>query len=149
MTEISFNEKKIIVFDLDGTVVRLDVAWTSLKEHLTEIYSNLYEEKCDFKSVSACLRKIVEREDEKVLKDFFDIIRQYELKNIKNTKPIEETTYFIKNLELFGVNNRVKLAILSLNTRKTINKSLRLTNLSEFFDLVVGREDLRSWKPDP
>ena len=149
MTEISFKEKKIIVFDLDGTIVRLAVDWISLKEHLQQEYSRIYKEKCDFESVSACLSNIAEREDEKVLQKFFDIIRQYELENIRNSKPIEEIVYFIKNLEQFGIGNQVKLAILSLNVRKTIIQALKIAKILENFDLIIGREDVRSWKPAP
>ena len=149
MKESSLKDKRVIVFDLDGTIVRLTADWMSLKEHLVFIYQKIYKEKCDFKSISACLSKIVEKGDEKVLKNFFDIIRDYELENIKGNQPIEETIFFINNKELFGGNKDAKIAILSLNTRDTIIKSLELANILNKIDLILGREDIRKWKPDP
>ncbi len=149
MKESSLSTKKILVFDLDGTIVRLTADWMSLKEHLVFKYQKIYKEKCDFKSMSACLSKIVEKGDEKVLKNFFDIIRHYELENIKGNQPIEETIFFINNKELFEGNKDAKLAILSLNTRDTIIKSLELANILNKIDLIIGREDVRKWKPDP
>jgi pyrophosphatase PpaX len=41
------------------------------------------------------------------------------------------------------------LAILSLNTRETIISSLKLTKIYNKFDIIVGREDVRKWKPNP
>ncbi|MHA2394834.1 MAG: HAD family hydrolase [Promethearchaeota archaeon] len=149
MKQISFEGKKIIIFDLDGTIVRLTADWKVLTKILAEKYSKLYNEICPFKSVSACLSKIVERNDEAVLNNFFGIIRQYELENIKENQNIEETIYLINNKEIFGIDQGTKLTILSLNTRKTIITSLKLAKIYGKFDFIVGREDVRKWKPDP
>lgn len=149
MNKLSFKGKNIIVFDLDGTIVRLSVDWMSLKEKLYNDYKKIYSENCSFESISTCLSKLVEKGDEEVLGNFFEIIRQYELVNIYDNQPIKETIFFINNLEIFGLDKSVKLAILSLNTRKTIVTSLKLVNISHKFDYIIGREDVRNWKPDP
>ncbi|MFX0139519.1 MAG: HAD family hydrolase [Candidatus Hodarchaeota archaeon] len=149
MIETSLKNKKVIVFDLDGTIVRLTADWISLKENLILKYQRIYKEKCDFKSISACLSEIVNRGDEEVLKNFIDIIKHYELKNIEGTQPIEETVFFINNLEFFEGKQDVKLAVLSLNTRETIIRSLKLADVSNKIDLIIGREDVRKWKPNP
>ena len=149
MNKLSFKGKNIIVFDLDGTIVRLSVDWMSLKEKLYNDYKKIYSENCSFESISTCLSKLVEKGDEEVLGNFFEIIRQYELVNIYDNQPIKDTIFFINNLEIFGLDKSVKLAILSLNTRKTIVTSLKLANISYKFDYIIGREDVRNWKPDP
>ncbi|MFX0026710.1 MAG: HAD family hydrolase [Candidatus Hermodarchaeota archaeon] len=148
-SKLSFNNKKVIVFDLDGTIVKLAADWHSLKDALTARYSEYYQEECQFKSISACLSNIVKRNDEEELKKNFEIIRQYELENIKENVPIEESVFFINNLNLFGLQKNIKLAVLSLNTRRTIIKSLKLANIYEKIDFIVGREDIRKWKPEP
>lgn len=148
-SKLSFNNKKVIVFDLDGTIVKLAADWRSLKDALTERYSENYQEECQFRSISACLSNIVKRNDEEELRKNFEIIRQYELENIKENVPIEETVYFINNLNLFGLQKNIKLAVLSLNTRKTIIESLKLANIYEKIDFILGREDIRKWKPEP
>lgn len=146
---ISFDDKKVIIFDLDGTVVKLAADWMSLQKTLIDRYKEIYNEECSFSSMSACLSKIVEKNDIHNLEIFFNIIRQYELENIQKNEPIEETIFFINNKDLFGVKNNVKLAIFSLNTRATVIKSLKLAKLIDKFDFLVGREDVRKWKPDP
>jgi HAD superfamily hydrolase (TIGR01549 family) len=144
-----FKDKRVIVFDLDGTIVRLSVDWISLKNKLMNEYSKIYDESCSFESVSACLSKVVERNDNHVLESFFDIIRQSELEMIQETQLIEESVFFVNNKELFGVKEKTKLAILSLNTRKTIISSLELVKIYKMFDFIVGIEDVRKWKPNP
>ncbi|MFX1591453.1 MAG: HAD family hydrolase [Promethearchaeota archaeon] len=146
---ISFKNKKIIIFDLDGTIVNLTADWMSLKDTLAEKYREHYNEDCDFIRISACLDEIVQKNDDDVLKDFFDVIREYELKNIKDTQLIEETIFFINNCELFGAKKEVKFAILSLNTRSTIIRALELANITDKIDFIIGREDVRRWKPAP
>ena len=147
---ISFENKRLIVFDLDGTIVHLDTDWDHLKMLLSKRYTKLYEgEKCEFKHISACLSHVVKKNDEYELNNFFDMILDYEMKNIRNYKEIEESVFFLNNLELFGVKKETKLAILSLNMRETIMTTLKLTNLTQRFDLIIGREDVRAWKPNP
>jgi len=147
---ISFKNKKVIIFDLDGTIVKLDADWRQLKMLIADHYTRVYKgENCEFDHVSACLDYVVEKNDEQELNNFFKIIEDYEMKNINSNRDIEETIFFINNLELFGVNLGTKLAIYSLNTRKAITTSLRLAKILEKFDLIVGREDIRKWKPNP
>jgi HAD superfamily hydrolase (TIGR01549 family) len=146
---LPLKDKKVIVFDLDGTIVRLAADWYSLKKVLNDRYSEHFQDDCQFTSISACLSEIVEKGDEAELQHNFDVIKQYELDNIEKNEPIEETIYFINNTKLFGVKRATKLAILSLNTRQTIEKSLELAGISDKFDSILGREDVRSWKPEP
>ena len=116
-----FKNKKAIVFDLDGTIVKLKANWHALKEVLSQRYTEKNDESCAFSSISECLSKIVQKGDEEELNENFKIIRQYELENITNTEIIPEIVDFIKNKEKFGVSNAVKIAVLSLNTRQTHN----------------------------
>jgi HAD superfamily hydrolase (TIGR01549 family) len=146
---ISFKNKKIIVLDLDGTIVDLAADWHNLKQILSDRYTKIYGETCEFKHISACLDYIVEKEDEKELKNFFKIMEEYEMSNIDENKEIQESIFFINNLELFGVPKEIKLAIYSLNTRKAIINSLTLAKIYNKFDFIIGREDIRKWKPNP
>jgi len=149
MNNISFTEKKVIIFDLDGTIVNLTVDWRALKDNLVKKYREIYKEQCDFERISRCLEKIVEKNGENILENFFGVIRHYELENIRDTQLIEETIFFIKNKGLFGVKNNAKFAILSLNVRDTIIQALELANIHDKIELIIGREDVRKWKPAP
>lgn len=149
MKRIPFRNKKVIVFDLDGTIVKLDADWENLKNKLVEQYKKIYKEECDVKRVSHCLSKVVEKEDEHVLESFFQTIRNYEGEIIKNIDLIEETIYFINNKDLFGIREQAVFAILSLNTRNTIIQALKIAGIYDKIDFIIGREDVRRWKPAP
>ena len=144
-----FERRKAIVFDLDGTIVKLNVNWRELKNFLSQRFYDLYGIHYEFRSITECLMKVLEKEDEKEFANLLDIIEQFELKNIAKGAYLEETLFFINNLELFNIQEGTKLAVLSLNMRNTIIKSLKNANLCEQIDYIVGREDLRRWKPKP
>jgi HAD superfamily hydrolase (TIGR01549 family) len=144
-----FKDKKVIVFDLDGTIVKLRANWHALKDVLSQRYAERNDEQCAFASISECLSKIVEKGDEDELQENFKIIRHYELENIIETEIIPEAVDFIKHKEKFGVLSTVKIAVLSLNTRQTIIESLKIAGISDYVEKVIGREDVRSWKPEP
>ena len=144
-----FKDKKVIVFDLDGTIVKLRANWHALKDVLSQRYAEKNDEQCEFESISECLSKLVENGDEDELQENFKIIRQYELENIIETEIIPEVVDFIKHQEKFGVMSTVKIAVLSLNTRQTIIESLKIAGISDYVEKVIGREDVRSWKPEP
>ena len=145
----SFTRKKVIVFDLDGTIVRLAADWHSLRRALITRFTEKNRETINLKSMSAILSRIVEMEDEEELQLNFNLIQQYELENITSNEPIKETVYFINNKEVFGVSPNAKLAVFSLNTRSTILISLKMAGILNEFEYFVGREDVRKWKPEP
>ncbi|TFF90740.1 MAG: HAD family hydrolase [Promethearchaeota archaeon] len=146
---ISFKHKKVIVFDLDGTIVRLPVNWGHLKKLLTKRFKDVYNETCEFVHITACLDQVVDKDDEAELQNFFNMLEDYEMKTINENENVKETIFFINNLNMFNVPNDIKLAVFSLNTRKTIIESLKLAGIYEKIDYIVGREDLRKWKPNP
>ncbi len=149
MGSLSLENKRLIIFDLDGTLIKLAVDWPLLKRTLSRMVNEIYGEEHSFTSISRCLTHIRERQDETLLKKFFKVIEEHEVRNIENSTPIKESLYFINHLEEFCVKDDVKLAIMSLNTRKTIKKALEILGLENKFDMIVGREDVRHWKPEP
>ena len=145
----SFTGKKVIVFDLDGTIVRLVADWHSLRKTLITRFTEKNRETINLKSMSAILSRIVELDDEEELQLNFNLMQRFELENITSNEPIKETVYFINNQEFFGVSPNTKLAVFSLNTRSTILKSLEMAGILNKFEFFVGREDVRKWKPEP
>ena len=144
-----FERRKAIVFDLDGTIVNLNVNWKKLKNILSKRFTTLYGITHKFHTVTEYLDKVLEQEDDIEFVNFLNIIEQFELKNIVKSKYLKETLFFINNLESFKVQQGTILAVLSLNMRKTIIKSLKNAKVYEKFDFIVGREDVNRWKPNP
>jgi phosphoglycolate phosphatase len=146
---ISFKNKAVIVFDLDGTIVNLRADWMELRDILIDAYNERYKEDCNVERISMCLDEVVKRKDDVALQNFFDIIREFENKNLKGIQPIEETIFFLNNKEIFNVREEAKIAILSLNTRNTIISALKDVKIYDKVDFIIGREDVRRWKPAP
>ncbi len=147
---LSFKDKKVIVLDLDGTIVDLPVDWAYLKNLLSERFSKIHnQESCSFESISECLDALIEKGEMSELEKNFEIIHEHELKEVKNSQIIKETVFFIKNVEDFGVHIDTKFAICSLNTQDCIKEALEIAGVLDKFDFIVGREDVTRWKPDP
>ena len=144
-----FERRKAIVFDLDGTIVNLNVNWKKLKNILSKRFTTLYGITHKFHTVTEYLDKVLEQEDDIEFVNFLNIIEQFELKNIVKSKYLKETLFFINNLESFKVQQGTILAVLSLNMRKTIIKSLKNANVYKKFEFIVGRDDVNRWKPNP
>ncbi|MFW9818994.1 MAG: HAD family hydrolase [Candidatus Thorarchaeota archaeon] len=149
MNSFSFNTKNVIVFDFDGTIVNLKADWIILRDILVNNYNERYKEDCNIERISTCLEQIVQKKDEATLQEFYNIIREFERKNLNDIEPIEETIFFINNKELFNVREEAKIAILSLNTRNTIESVLKHIKIYDKIDFIIGREDVRKWKPAP
>ena len=47
------QDKKVIVFDLDGTIVKLTADWPTLKKILKDRYIKLYGDSCEFRMKSS------------------------------------------------------------------------------------------------
>ena len=67
------NLFKVIIFDLDGTLVDLKVDWKSLKNKLENTFQK------EFQPLHEGIRKLGNLEKEKA----FEIIRNYELENLE------------------------------------------------------------------
>ncbi|MBN1800223.1 MAG: HAD family hydrolase [Candidatus Lokiarchaeota archaeon] len=144
-----FSNKKAIIFDLDGTILHLKVNWDDLRKKLSKRCLDNYGEKRTFKRVSEYLDIIVSKGDENELEKTFELIKRYELDKIEKIEVLEDPIFFINNYKLFGIKNKPIFAILSLNMRKTVQKALKFAKIYDKFDFIVGREDVRKWKPNP
>jgi len=128
MSEKNNKNFKLIIFDFDNTIGKLDVNWKKLIDTL-----NIDEPLNDY------LDRLNKEERQKV----FKIIENTEMKNIDNFKPDDDVVSFIKKL------NSYTLAILSSNSRKAITTALKRLGLLEKFDIILSGEDVDHLKPAP
>ena len=147
--KIDFKGKKALIFDLDGTIVKLKANWNDIKSKISKKFNMLYGTDHSFSSITHCLDALLERGGNEELPSFFKIIEENELKNINQNEYMEETLFFIKNLTSFNFTNETKIAVFSLNMRNTIIRSLELGNIRDKVHFFIGREDVRRWKPNP
>lgn len=127
------------VYDLDGTLVRLDVDWKAAERDAREVIAG------------ADLGIDPERED---VWDLFDVAEEHglteELESRVSAHEIagaEQSRRLPPADELEGLS--VPVAVCSLNCEAACRIALERHDLTEFVDAVVGRDTVASRKPDP
>ena len=127
------NLFKVIIFDLDGTLVDLKVDWKSLKNKLENTFQK------EFQPLHEGIRKLGNLEKEKA----FEIIRNYELENLEKW----EINLFFINWIIQNSNKKI-ICILSNNTKSTIEKFLVKTNLTNYISYYITLDDVNQAKPN-
>jgi len=124
--DMSKKNFKLIIFDFDNTIGKLDVDWRDLIDTL---------------GIKEPLNDYLDRLDKKDRQKIFKIIEEKEMEKIDNFKPNKDVVSFIKELDDYI------LAILSSNSRKAIKTALKRLGLLEKFDIIFSGEDVEFLKP--
>ncbi len=151
------REIKAVVFDLDGTLVNLNIDFKALR---AEIVEHLVKQGLPYSifslsdSVSSILDKIEVymrnngRNKDEILKlknEVLSIVINYEMEAARKTSLIPGVLETLKTLKDMGL----KTAIFTANGEKAANYILKKFRIKEFFDVVVAREAVSSVKPNP
>lgn len=136
---------KLVIFDLDDTLLHLPVNWAEVKEEVME-YARRQRMKVDaglhiipYSSAVSNTRK---------RKNAVDAVwRRHELETLKKrgVRRYQKAEQFVKGLKQSGL----KLAIASNNCHKTIEKALSLAGILGCFNRIIGRDDVLHTKPAP
>ncbi|SEQ24080.1 pyrophosphatase PpaX [Piscibacillus halophilus] len=138
---------RTILFDLDGTLIDtneliIESFKHTFKEHLNEDYSR--EDILQF--MGPPLRDSFEKVNPNGVEDMVATYRKHNLANhdlyVKSYDGVFET---IQALHEKGY----QMAIVTTKIRETALKGLELTHLDQFFDVVIGLDDVQNAKPDP
>ncbi|KFM22224.1 Pyrophosphatase PpaX protein [Marine Group I thaumarchaeote SCGC AAA799-B03] len=122
---------ELIIFDLDGTLIDLNVNWRDLKTILQNKFNSF--ELPLVKGIS----KLTLNEKYLALK----IISKFELENKHHV--YTNRIQYIKKL------NNVKLGLVTNNTKNTTKSVLSLLNIYEKFSGIVTLDDVQTGKPEP
>jgi HAD superfamily hydrolase (TIGR01509 family) len=120
---------KAIIFDLDGTMVNLEVDWINVRKELRE--SELIE---PWDSIMVTLYKC--RRSMHKFETTSKIAEKYEDEAIDKIKPDQDLKRLLDRLRSYGI----KLAIASKQTSHTVNSALKRLGISDNFETVVGRD---------
>lgn len=143
---------KAIIFDMDGTMIDTE----RIKEKAWVYAGNCLGIKIDDEILSQ-----IRGTDKKYIKEFFceqfqysfDFNELYQLREKFIEKHIEKNGIVMKNgliqtLE-FLKNNHYKLAVASSSSMQKIQKYLTKINILNFFDVILGADDIKAGKPNP
>jgi len=145
---ISSHKKSHIIFDFDATLVLINVDWLDLakamREDILELDEELWKEHENTARVSPLLTGLQEKHGDKgramVLKHVTRFELQYKDSYTKNHKLLSEVAAFRDKYRMF---------IWSSNSRELLEDVLRQLDMSDWFDVIVGRGDVGHIKPSP
>jgi phosphoglycolate phosphatase len=148
---------KAVIFDLDGTLAEFNLDYKTVRAEVIHFLINQGVPASIFsinESIFEMLKKTKvfmrnngkkEQEFSAVQERAFNIAFKHEIKAAHETSIIPGVFETLKILK----NTNLKLAIFTINSRKSTDLILRNFRLKRFFNAVITREDVSGVKPDP
>jgi len=139
------NKIKLIIFDLDGTLVNLRINYERMREKLRNLFKR-YEIEENFKSIVSSLQrglrrikeKVGNEEYERVKSKAFSIIDEEEMK--AKIEILKESKKILKKLS-----KNFNLVLITRNGRRITEKSLKKMEVYNLFQEIVTREDVEDF----
>jgi len=148
---------KTVVFDLDGTIVNFNLDYKAARAEVIEFLGTQGFPRSLFslnESVFEMLKKVEismrnkgknEKEFSKFRETVLAILEKYEIESASSTSLIPGIVETLKALNKM----KLKLALFTVNSKKSTNYILETFRLKKYFDAVVTRDSVPSVKPNP
>lgn len=128
-------EYDAVVYDLDGTLIRLDVDWDAVAQDVLEVYAD-----AGIEPSTDDLWSLLELAPEcGVETEVEETIAAHEQEGARSSTRLE----FADDLQEGPV------AVCSLNCEEACRTALEAHGLSERVSVIVGRDTVSTYKPDP
>lgn len=141
------HEYQAVLFDLDGTLIDTnELIIQTFQTVLDERFPGKYSRESILPFLGPTLRETFMSVDAEQVDDLIAAYRKWNIENhdsmVQAFPGVEET---VKQLAASGV----KLAIVSTKRNDMILRALDVMNLRDYFDVIVGLDDVKNAKPDP
>ncbi len=151
------SQIKAVMFDLDDTLIHSTIDFMKLKRKTIDFYSSLgispntlspsMKTHEILKKAASVLRKkgYTPKEILRIVQKTSSLWNQIEMENVTSTRAVEgakETLTLLKK-QNYGV------GVITRSCRRYALKTLKLTGLLEFVDVIYARNDCGKDKPDP
>jgi phosphoglycolate phosphatase-like HAD superfamily hydrolase len=131
--------RKLIIFDLDGTLAIMPIDWQGMKRALVQAFPIV-----SFTPIADGLHEVARRYGDGGTARCFDVIREFEKQSVSGTVPVPDVIELIR-----AHGGTAAFAVCSNNLRATIHDVLHALGLSEYFSVLVGLDDVLEGKPAP
>ena len=126
-----------VVYDLDGTLVDLDVDWSAVATDVLEVY-----ERADVEPPSQDLWELLETASDVGLEaDVESAIAAHERTGAETAPRLTHADELVER--------SVPVGVCSLNCESACRIALEVHDLLQTVDVVVGRDTVDTWKPHP
>ncbi|MFB6284935.1 MAG: HAD family hydrolase [Halobacteria archaeon] len=129
--------KEAVIYDLDGTLVELEVDWGEVRMDVAEILSEAGIELVD--STWGMLDKARQNGCYGVVNG---VIERHEVQGAIDSRLLQ-AAQDVPDMD------GSKLGVCSLNAEKACRKALEIHGIEKYFGSVVGRDSVEGMKPDP
>jgi phosphoglycolate phosphatase-like HAD superfamily hydrolase len=136
------SEPRVVVVDLDNTLVSLEVDWDAVKQRLERLAEAAGADVQD-EGIWPLMEAAQQPGRDSLLAEMEEVVTEAELAGAHG--PRNEA--LIRWLDENGAGRPV--SVLSLNSRAAVTRALELNGLAERIAEVVARDDVRRVKPDP
>lgn len=144
---ITKHDKTHLIFDFDATLVLMGVPWEkwadNKREEIIELDTELWEAYKD-KSATHMQNALVEKHGKRGLDILLRTCPPFEL---EYSKKFRRNHPLIKEVEDFR--GKYHMYIWSSNSSELVHEVLEETGMSQWFEKVVARGELRFLKPSP
>lgn len=145
---MNFKKVKLIIFDLDGTLIDTDEliiqSYRAVFDKFLPNYHLSMEEEKTFLGppLEVMFKKYFQEDFSVLLKVYRDFAE-------KNTLLLAKLYPFVQELLSFLKCNNYKLCIVTSRFKKSALNMLDMFSLTDFFDDVIGLDDVINPKPNP
>ena len=121
---------KVLVSDLDGTLLHVPVNWGEVKEALSKAL------KSEVSSIFEALRS-ARSKDEGLYRELSKLVEKYEVNSMKDLKELRGSKELLKRVKAHGV----KVAIVTLQSERSLKEALEVSGLAPYVDVYVTRDE--------
>ena len=121
---------KVLISDLDGTLIHVPVNWGEVKRALSRAL------KSEVSSIFEALRGAWAR-DENLFRELSRLVEEHEINSVKDLKELRGSRELLRCLKDHGV----KVAIVTLQSERSLKKALEASGLAPYVDVYVTRDE--------
>lgn len=144
------NNIKGIIFDMDNTLLSSKINFAAMKRETYEFVVNngILPEDLNLlnKTTAIIIEKAVKtnKMSRELINEVWEIPKKYEVMGMENAPLEPGVTQLLE--ELYG---KCYLVVVTNNSVEAANRAFRWNGIYDCFDIIVGREMLKSLKPSP